>query len=147
MKTKPKSKTKKYRYTKFQEEWLKSLETGMVNGQKYRKARGYLCTTSVKGKPVGYCCLGVACEIYNAKVSKSKALKITDEGDGYRYYDGISGALPSVVVNRLKTRGAAANIDVQSHPADLTELNDDTNLSHKQIAKFIRENPEKVFVK
>ena len=130
---------------KKQEKWLKALESG-----RYKQGQFKMCNAKTKE----HCCLGVA-----ARVMRRKFITHPNKPDRYlidsfdytlgeyrpmglvsssgefdrelydeeleRYFPGNAGA---VVVN-------------------LTELNDDLHATFKQIAHFIRENPERVFTK
>ncbi len=131
---------------KLQEAWLSALETGVIGDTKYKKTMNTLCHLKQNGEPEGFCCLGVACEIYNAAVPKKDKLPIVkDRTETTRGYGKSFGHLPGVVKEALNLRSAGGAIVKAnlSHKC-LADLNDE-GWSHRRIAKFIRANPEKVF--
>lgn len=75
--------------------WVEALRSG-----DYKQARSGLCSLDAQNEVVGYCCLGVACEIY-AKTHND--LLITNGGmmSRSRNYDKASGYLPEKVYNWL----------------------------------------------
>lgn len=109
-----------------QRKWLKALESG-----KFKQGKMALRSTSD-----GFCCLGVACELF-----KNKNVRVVRREENYSY-NGSAGAAPPFVSRAL------ALIDTLGTQADyqssLAELND----SGKQfgtIAKLIRANPANYF--
>jgi len=110
--------------TKAQKLWLEALESG-----EYKQAIDRL----YDGK--GYCCLGVACKIYNKE--NNKRIK-------YRQEAGLS-KLPIIHgwLGLRTTNGFFGNID-GVHNKSLTGLNDDGK-SFAEIAEIVRANPDKVF--
>ncbi len=125
-----------YKFTKLQEKWLKALESG-----KYKATKNYLCTRIDDG--VGYCCLGVACEV--AGIPK---LALTSRGDIIKFDEEVS-RLPDYLAAKLKMYSngrlhVIASIDGVNYTS-LTEMNDNGFLTHPQIAAYIRANPENVF--
>ncbi len=127
---------KPYKFTKLQLAWLDALESG-----EYKKATGALCRFDQKTQKSSYCCLGVACEVYNKTVPKKS--RLTVEIDGYEAsYDGHNADLPDQVQTALKMIDEMGAYDTSS---SLAILNDGANWSHRKIAKFIRKNPRKFF--
>ena len=116
---------KKKRLTKPQRLWVKALEDG-----EYRQARGQLYR---KG---GFCCLGVACKLYNKE--KNKVLKYRKDGD-LENFPEVRDWLG------LRNESGSFSAGIEGVDAlDLVSLNDDGS-SFKEIAKVIRANPNKVF--
>lgn len=127
-----------YQFNEFQLKWLEALENG-----EYEQQTNYLKRRGLDDK-IRYCCLGVACEIINFNLEL-----LFDDYDkfsyGYKIGESIfMGAAPTEVVVKLKLKshnGQITNYDVFS---SLSQMND-YGASFKEIAKFCRENPEKVF--
>jgi len=112
--------------TELQEKWLQALESG-----EYEQCREYL---SEDGK---YCCLGVACE-----VMIKHGIPITKEQkDNVILYDGLKTQL--VEYQKLGLRNPRGLI--RGTDENLMFLNDVKQWTFKEIATFIRNNPERVF--
>lgn len=107
--------------------WVKALESG-----KYKQCRGALN----KIKTNGFCCLGVACDLYHKKVTK---LKIEEDGNE-REFNGEIGILPEVVRDWLGLR----HKNGMYFEDTLTDKNDN-GASFKQIAKIIKSEPLGLF--
>ncbi len=128
-----------YKYTKFQRQWLQALEAG-----RYNQTQGWL-GMRLGNKKVGYCCLGVA-----YKVAGVRPKLATDAGqENVLSFDGESGTLCVKMRDRLKLHGYNGKFLVEpriegKHYASLADMND-KGLTHKQIAAYIRANPENVF--
>src|ERR1700686_4750231 len=52
------AKEKKFKLGPIQRAWVRALRSG-----KYKQTKNTLVRTTVKGKPLGYCCLGVLCDL------------------------------------------------------------------------------------
>jgi hypothetical protein len=119
--------------------WIAALESG-----EYEQGMNFLMTTDNK-----YCCLGVACMIYNKSVLASDQLVIEtilgeDEGEDKDYItvDGHAGVLPEPVRKWLKLitpSGAWAEPG-----CELTGMNDAGN-TFTEIADLIKSEPEGLF--
>jgi hypothetical protein len=117
-------------YKARREKWLRALESG-----EYKQARRAL------QKNGGFCCLGVACDLFAKKV---KAYIHTYEDGSVDYVD-----LPPAVRDHLgmrTTNGMYGFADTDGPVLDLMHLNDAKRWSFKQIAAFIRKNANKLFV-
>jgi len=120
--------------TELQEKWLQALESGG-----YKQAIGDLCHDG------NYCCLGVATEVFNPE---HQALK--DNGWDKWEVEGTVQTAPPDVVEALGLYSDTGRfdgfvgLDGANYDA-LVDLNDGAKWTFKQIAAFIRENPEKVF--
>lgn len=100
--------------------WLKALESGR-----------YKQTTGALQKGNEYCCLGVACRIYK----RFAPLKTDVTSWGQTEFDGKDGILPAKVRKALGLRTQAKCV----------RMNDEDNLSFKQIAAAIRKDRKKFF--
>jgi hypothetical protein len=100
----------------------------------------------------GYCCLGVACMLYQAEVGDLWITEIGIDGNARlaTQYDGSSSLLPTKVMNwlGLATEGGVhypSPEDADEGPsASLAELNDDGS-TFQQIADRIEEEPLGLF--
>ena len=119
-----------YKFTELQEKWLQALESG-----KYKQTQGELCEG---GK---YCCLGVATHVFNPD---HQALK-----DNGWFRDGIVTRFrtaPPDVREALKLRDEHGDFVHTFDTFDgLVDMNDSGEFTFKDIAEFIRKNPENVF--
>ena len=116
-----------------QKKLVESLESG-----KYKQGPGLLLSKNKQGKDI-YCCLGVAAEILNLpKLYIEKELSLTDNGEWEKL------ALRNGF-GKLKYK--AYNKQEDEYYDDLVTMNDSGFWSFKEIAKYIRENPENVFTK
>lgn len=118
-----------------QEKWLQAIESG-----DYPQGRQYL------NKNNKFCCLGVACELFSVVVGSFSA----SENDLVTCYgneeedESCYCLAPADTTRTLALRDDAGRIDGKSEYNSLASMNDN-NLDFPTIAKFIRENPEKVF--
>ena len=114
--------------------WLEALRSG-----KYKQTTGMLHELDdEQGRTIGFCCLGVACEIYIATGHKlrreRKARRV--------FYEGVSSCLPDDVQNWLglhDTYGKWAGGDLAAE--------NDSGASFAEIADLIESNPPGLFVK
>jgi hypothetical protein len=124
--------TKKQKLTKLQKEWVKALRSG-----RYKQTTGVLC----KLDSGGYCCLGVAARVCG--IPKAKIVGIHDLGDR----DYLEAAKTKLRLRdgsgRLSKAHQVSPYNVYTH---LTGLNDNANLSFKEIADLIEKDPENVFL-
>lgn len=142
---KPKEK-KPYKFNALQKAWLDRLENG-----KHKKYMGFLTKLNEKtGEPIAHCCLGVLCEVaLEKKVLKRRQISIS-ETHPRRYYDGEDCYLPKKVKDAARMHSSSGELEGMKFYLDnessltLAQMNDN-GVSHKRIAKFIRENPEAVF--
>lgn len=124
-----------------QEKWLKALESG-----RYKQGSGALCY-----KNGNHCCLGVAARTMRKKFVSDKGDAFTVDGKGGFLADytslGLSGCGGELIGGRLTDKEASRYFEFnQLYAPKLTNINDATDTgTFKQIARFIRENPERVF--
>lgn len=114
-----------------QTKWVEALESG-----KFDQGKNALCMND------RYCCLGVACEISDIGVEKTIRDNLTYYGDG-------SQAAPEIIWKHYGLRDAIGEFKMaETHDGEifkaLTEMND-SGMTFKEIAKYIRKNPENVF--
>lgn len=129
--------TKPYPFTPEQEAWLRDLETTeapQTRGALHRLAKG-------SESPEGYCCLGRACVVLGIEER---------EGIGPYAKFGEENAdtwLPGEAIKRLHLRTMAGTFVTKVHEIfdSLTAMNDG-GWNFKQIAAYIRANPENVFL-
>lgn len=125
--------------------WVAALRSG-----EYRQAKDYLARTNDDGQVVGYCCLGVLCEIAVQEEAIAPPSPINYEGS--LWYDGDDVVLPESVA-------AWAGLDsedpavprpegAREHPSFLSRGEDKTTLASlndggftfAQIADLIEEH-------
>lgn len=112
--------------------WVAALRSG-----KYSQVRSRLKTAN------GYCCLGVACEVLDAKVNL-----VSSDGSVYYHHDlaGIQTVtytiLPYIIAHKLgiSPSGTFDPINGMSFRDCLWKLNDFAGYSFSEIADFIEEN-------
>ncbi len=119
---------------------------------KYRQGRGALC--SVRNKSYSYCCLGVACRIYEEETGK-KISEINDYDNVL--FDNQVGILPGEVQKYFgfKTECGDFNKAVKGEDkfgnkeecTSLVGLNDSLEWDFKKIGNFIKSNPKGLFGK
>lgn len=114
--------------TENQEKWLQALESG-----DYEQGQNYLVKDSK------YCCLGVACEIFEAMY----VTRNTPESS-YRVYSSGSFLPPEDVVEKLGLRDNKGSDHHGSFGHTLVGLND-SGKTFKEIVKIVRSNPEGYF--
>lgn len=108
------------------EKWIRALESG-----EYKQTKGVL------HDGVGWCCLGVACDVLGIRHAKA---------DGRYQFDGVTGELPSRAQGMLGLSHELpevwrVNDDDEEILDSLAELND-TGKSFAEIAELLRQQPE-----
>lgn len=122
-------------YTELQEKWLTDLETTQE-----AQGRGDLMKPIEDGK-FAYCCLGRAAILIGEPVMQWDKCE----------FEGHFSSLPLDYTEKLGLKDGFGRFDFDGSDydsgkyTDLTQLNDSAKWSFKQIAAFIRANPEKVF--
>jgi hypothetical protein len=127
--------------------WIEALESG-----KYRQTTNFLCKKDESSR-YKHCCLGVLCEVEGIVPTISK--------EGYKRYHGKEDMLPRTVFEqfgqdgnwvidmepifgKIKTSNTKLFNKICKVPSDrrsemtLTMLNDDYNLTFKEIATVLR---------
>lgn len=110
--------------------WIEALRSG-----EYQQTPQRLCSLGEDGEPLGYCCLGVACEVYQ-KHEKRLAVR-NDQEEQYRFYDNCSGVTPGVVRDWLGLRNAHGGPDDVESTISLVELNDRDKKTFAEIADIL----------
>lgn len=120
--------TTKAEYANRRKQWAKALRSG-----KYKQ------TTGALRKTAGYCCLGVACEVYKQNTRHGKWTK-----DNEFLVGGIGDdvILPQKVASYfgLETNPDIITKEVDDNdpgPTDLTSANDEYEYTFKDIADLI----------
>ncbi len=111
--------------------WVAALRSG-----KYEQTTGRL---HLKGD--GYCCLGVACDLF----AKENKIVISEDhwtGGVDIKYNGDSQLLPTPVRNWLGLASGRGNFD-----DDCLSCRNDRGASFKEIADIIESEPEGLFLK
>lgn len=114
--------------------WVRALRSG-----KYKQTKGRLERVNGVNR---FCCLGVACDLFNKSVPKSKRLERTIVGKNGRY-GNEEDLLPGVVKKWL---GLSANDGSIDNDDSLACIND-AGKRFATIADIIESQPEGLFVK
>lgn len=138
---------KKYPFTKLQISWLNALKSG-----KYKKLKGFLGAINEKGAVYAACCLGVACQTIcklAPDILRVERKRHYSTDKFVASYDDNCECLPSNVQRILKLRGDLGELENTAfykgkNYESLSEMND-CNITHKQIAEYIEQNPWNVF--
>lgn len=112
--------------------WLRALRSG-----EYKQTEGHLKNDS------GYCCLGVACELYN-KTHKNK-LSTFRHVNGYFIFNEMAYELPDKVCKWLGLTSSAGFYRQASKTVGLSHLND-MGEPFSEIADIIESNPSRLFI-
>lgn len=100
-----------------------------------------------EGTPRKYkaCCLGEA-ELCIHRIAKTKLpfVKTSSQSPNQIFSEARTLVLSDESYQKLKLNGDAGDIRDERY-SSLANMNDDGGLTWPEIAKFIRENPEKVF--
>lgn len=111
--------------------WVAALRSG-----KYQQGRKALNHYDV------FCCLGVACTIYQEEVGD---LYIELSSAGYYYYNSSHLLLPGLVQDWLNLKDPFGGYIEGDRTTDLTSLNDIRGYNFNQIADLIESEPEGLF--
>lgn len=108
--------------------WVKALRSG-----KYKQGRDYLHKTG----PDRFCCLGVACDLYQKAVGG-----LTEQKSDYEVrYDDNGTSLPDPVMKWLGIKSACGSLSGGN-----LQARNDRGTSFKQIADIIEKHQEELFV-
>ena len=111
--------------------WLEALRSGL-----YKQTRGQLRNEK------GFCCLGVACEVYNIQQRKNHKKQLQYENF---HYDEEYNTLPNKVKNWLGLTSEDGGYYRGSKLKSLVVKNDN-GTSFNKIADIIENNPKGLFV-
>ena len=114
--------------------WVKKLRSGEYKQQH----EGYL-KIDIHSDGPSFCCLGVACDLYDKHVDKllvRECDNLSDIEGKYYTYDGCSSHLPESVQKYLGIT-MYGNLELSEIIYDLAQLNDYTGLSFKELADII----------
>lgn len=107
-----------------QQRWLDALES-----DEYPQGKNALNTGN------GFCCLGVACEIF-----KTDSVEMGECSDGITYNDNWETA-PRFVIEALGLYGELGEAAPCTMANKLATLNDDENRTFREIAAIIKTEP------
>jgi len=130
------SESKPYKFNQSQLKWLEALESG-----NYKRCIGKLC--NISNSEESFCCLGVASELLCSQENK------VDKED-CRHYENEDVYAPLTVASKLKLNNSIGTIATnkikgyRKKETSLTQFND-SGMTFKEIAKFIRKHPYAVF--
>lgn len=111
----------------FKRRWVRRLLSG-----KDRQTRGQL-RREVSGGKWGYCCLGVACNVYDPKRWESHEYRYSTRKDKHGYCRGIEDtSVPERLAKKIRLTERASVF--------LVRANDDYHWSLKRIGKWIQKN-------
>lgn len=124
------------------EKWVAALRSG-----DYEQGRGSLHTTRVDGTNE-FCCLGVACDLYQQEVGD---LLVTESSPpGTVWYGSTDGFLPIKVQEWLGLTTRKGSFGSRLHPdgawPDALSCRNDSGESFEQIADLIETEPEGLFL-
>lgn len=130
-----------------QRKWVEALKSG-----KYEQIQGELRILNYGGVINGYCCLGVACDLYDPN--------LWDD----RHHDGNTGEPSDNVADWLGLHTTNGFVDLSDHKeefekilvdncysdsfdtvTELTTINDDYYVSFKGIAELVEAFPQEFF--
>lgn len=113
---------------RIKKKWLKALRSG-----EYQQVQNELRKIDNNGNTIGFCCLGVLCNIH-AQKHPNVAL---GEKDPSRYL-GMGGTLPTIVQDWAGlSDGEGGNVVYKGRAYSLVDLNDILKLSFKKIANIV----------
>lgn len=106
--------------------WIKALRSG-----KYKQ------TTGTLKDEVGFCCLGVLCDIYR---KEHKDLNLKWDYDTLGNFNCEKSELPYTVRKWAGLSKSDPNVKINNETTTLIHLNDDAGLNFKEIAQVIQDN-------
>lgn len=125
--------------------WVAALRSG-----NYEQTKHQLAVTNSDSEPVGYCCLGVACDLYAQDHEIDVEYELAaDHKSGFIRFGHESTVLPPEVREWLGLRertGDFGSPREQNNIAcySLADLND-AGATFKQVADFIESEPKRLF--
>jgi len=113
--------------------WLKALLS-----DEYKQGKGFLCQ---RGESFNkFCCLGVACDLYQQEIGDLEILEMANHKD-ILYYDEERCELPSKVQNWLGLKSYEGEYNSNSLIDD-----NDQGKTFPEIVEIIKEYEEELFV-
>lgn len=127
------------------ENWVEALESG-----NYRQTTSYLARPILGGTDMGYCCLGVLCDLAVKEGVIPEPVMTYDEDSRVLSFDGATRDLPLSVFEWAGLNDGDVTLDIPDSLANDTEttplkdetaiaLNDSEGFSFRKIAACIRE--------
>jgi len=112
--------------------WVAALRSG-----EFARTTGKLTRVDEEGRPYGYCCLGVLCEV---AVRAGLELQVSDDVVlGARWYAGVDDFLPREVVDWADLPALDPLVTYDRMELSLSTVNDDYRPSFSAIATAIEE--------
>lgn len=115
-----------------QRKWLDALRSG-----EYEQGYNYL---QRDGK---FCCLGVACEVFEVPKVGEASSRAVFIADGTAF--GTTSTVPVAVKRTLGLRDLRGTFMAGSPLSSLASMNDSTKFTFSEIADIIEANPSSVF--
>ncbi len=116
------------------QKWVAALRSG-----EHEQTTGFLCRINTIDGAIGFCCLGVACELYQKEGGK---FDFVEEKGGIRSYEDCPSVLPNKVLEWLGLLSPRGTYGLGLKC--LSELNDSgRNFLH--IADIIESEPKGLF--
>lgn len=112
--------------------WVAELRSG-----KYKQTRKNL------RDDIGYCCLGVACELYQEEVGDLEVR--SRNGDRMYYYDNYSAVLPEKVRNWLGLFSSEGRYRSGKVSESNLTTDNDSGCTFEEIANIIESEPDGLF--
>jgi hypothetical protein len=119
----------------FRKKWVEALRSGQ-----YKQGRKRLCCDGA------YCCLGVACDLYN-KLNSENPLPTSVMADGAIKYGDNDSYLPTIVGESLGMLSYTGKYMRPEGSYGYLAKDNDCGSSFLQIADLIESEPEGLFVK
>jgi len=125
--------------------WVAALRSGNYDQTTYQ-----LVVTNSDSEPTGYCCLGVACDLYAQDNEIDVEYELEPHGEfGFIRFGHESTVLPPEVREWLGLRERTGGfedgrIQGESECHSLADLND-AGATFKQVADFIESEPKGLF--
>lgn len=126
------------------EKWVEALESGQ-----YQQTKSYLARPAMTGNDIGYCCLGVLCDLAVKHGVIAEPEMVGEDDQKLLKFDGDTRDLPQSVSEWAGLEDIDVNLDVPAYLAEeeaegLSEetaiaLNDSYGFSFRKIAACIRE--------
>lgn len=119
--------------------WVAALRSGEY-AQTQKTLRNTFPQSESQPLPVGYCCLGVLCDLYAKETGDDRWVQIDSNWSPYSWeFDGVIGTPPDIVLNWAGLDSSTGKYrspegDIQH----LTETND-KGATFAEIAKIIEE--------
>lgn len=126
------------------EKWVEALESG-----EYQQTTSYLARPTMTGGPIGYCCLGVLCDLAVKDGVIAEPETVREDDQKLLKFDGDTRDLPLSVCEWAGLVDSDVDLDIPENLAEdvpdgrsqetAIALNDSYDFSFRKIAACIRE--------